>query len=488
MSFNNQAIMKILSMVILTVGLALVLPALFAFFVSEENEFKVFLGLSVFITSIGFFALNVARPADTYLKVRDSYLTVTLCWLTFALLGALPYLLSGITSSFIDAFFVSTASFTTTGATVLKLNVLPKSILLWQGICNWLGGLGLLVLVISIIPNLGIGGKNLAEAEVTSSTSDKVTNKLADSMQHLYIIYIALTLLEFLLLTLGPMDRFDSLLNTLSSISTSGLPSMYHPLSHYNSPYTEVIIASFSLVSSLNFALFYMLLQGDFKALIHNIEFRFFIGWIAICAALISANLYFAHTYDLYHSIRYGIFQTISMAATAGFTISGHLNWPSFSLVILMVLIFVGGCTFSTSGGIKVSRLLVFLKLIERGYQKRLHPRSVVAVKIGSKPIPAKKVSILTIFILLYAMFAIFGALILSLDGYNLSTTLSSSLSMLSNVGVGLDQVADGDFSIYSAPMRLVLCILMLAGRLELFTFLALFMPSFWYPSKYKDS
>ncbi|MGP1569839.1 MAG: TrkH family potassium uptake protein [Eubacteriales bacterium] len=487
MSFNNQAITKILSMVILTVGLALTIPALFAFFVYEHEEFKIFLGLSVFITSMGFFSINMVKPVDTFLKVRDSYLTVALCWLTFALLGALPYFLTGITSSFIDAFFVSTASFTTTGATVLKLNTLPKSILLWQGICNWLGGLGLLVLVISVIPTLGIGGKNLAEAEVTSSASEKVSGKLADSMQHLYIIYITLTITEFILLTLGPMNSFDALLNTLSSISTSGLPSMYHPLSHYNSPYTEVIIAIFSLISALNFALFYVFLQGDFKAFARNIEFKFFMLWIAICASLISGNLYFSHTYDLYHSIRYGIFQTISMASTAGFTISGHLNWPAFSLVILSALMFVGGCAFSTSGGIKISRLLVFLKLIERGYQKRLHPRSVVAIKIGRKPITAKKVSMLTIFILLYAMFIIIGALILSLDGHNLSTTLSSSISMLSNIGVGLDKVSGGDFSIYSPPMRLVLCILMLAGRLELFTFLALFMPSFWYPSKYKD-
>lgn len=487
MSFNNQAIAKILSMVILTVGLALIIPTIFAFFVSERKEFISFLILSIFITSIGFASINMVSPTNTLLKVRDSYLTVTLCWLTFSLLGSLPYIVTGIAPSFIDAFFVSTASFTTTGATVLKLSTLPKSILLWQGVCNWLGGLGVLVLVISIIPNLGIGGKNLAEAEVTSSSSDKVSNKLVDSMQHLYIIYVVLTIIEFILLVLGPMNYFDALINTLSSISTSGIPSMHHPLSHYNSPYTEVIIAIFSLISSLNFALLYLFLQGDFKAFVRNIEFKFFMFWIAVCAILISGNLYFSNTYDLYHSIRYGTFQTISMASTAGFSISGHLNWPSFSLVILMILIFVGGCTFSTCGGIKISRLLVFLKLIERGYQKRLHPRSVVAVKIGRAAIPAKKVSIMTIFILLYALFAILGALILSLDGYNLNTTLSSSISMLSNVGVGLDKVSGGDFSIYSPPMRFVLCILMLAGRLELFTFLAMFMPSFWYPSKYKD-
>ena len=191
-------------------------------------------------------------------------------------------------------------------------------------------------------------------------------------MQHLYIIYVVLTIIEFILLVLGPMNYFDALINTLSSISTSGIPSMHHPLSHYNSPYTEVIIAIFSLISSLNFALLYLFLQGDFKAFVRNIEFKFFMFWIAVCAILISGNLYFSNTYDLYHSIRYGIFQTISMASTAGFSISGHLNWPSFSLVILMILIFVGGCTFSTCGGIKISRLLVFLKLIERGYQKRM--------------------------------------------------------------------------------------------------------------------
>lgn len=487
MSFNIKAIAKVISILILTIGIAMSIPTVFAFFVNEKKEFEVFFSLCALFTFIGLAIKYLTRTYDMFLKIRDSYLTVTLCWLTFSVLGSFPYLLTGITDSVIDAFFVSTASFTTTGATVLNPDSLPRSLLLWQGVCNWLGGLGLLVLIISVIPALAIGGKNLAEAEVTSSPSDKVSSKLADSMKHLYFIYISLTIIEFVLLALGPMGKFDALINTLSCISTSGIASMHHPISHYDSFYTELVIAGFTFISSVNFTLYYLLIHGDFMAFYRNMEFRFFLFWIIIASTLVSVNLFFTNTYDLEHSIRYGALQTISMAGTAGFPIGSHLDWPNFSLVILVLGMFVGGCTFSTSGGLKISRFMVFLKLIERGYQKRLHPKSVVAVKIGRKPISAKKVSIITIFIMLYILFAMGGALILSLDGYNLTTSLSSSLAMLSNTGMGLDKVSTGDFSIYSPPMRLVLCFLMIAGRLELFTFLALFMPSFWFPSKFKD-
>lgn len=487
MTFNTKTIAKILSVITLIVGLAMLLPAGFAILMHETREFQVFMSLSLITCAISLFILYFARPKDTYLHIRDNYLTIALCWLVVSIIGALPYIFTNTTTSIIDAFFISTSSFTTTGATVLKLHTIPKSLMLWEGISNWLGGLGFLVFVISVIPALGVYSKSLSEAEVSIAPSEKVTKSFSESMRYLYSIYIFLTIVEFFLLVLGPMDSFDALINTLSSISTSGISSTYNSLVNYDSAYTEGVICGFSLISSINFSLYYLMLHGDFGAFLRNKEFRFYIILLLAASLLVSGNLFFSNTYDLLHSLRYGFFQTISIASTASFTIGSHISWPSFSLIILVAMMVVGGCSFSTSSGIKISRLLIFTKLIGRGYQKRLHPKSVVAVKITKKAVPAKKVSLITIFIILYILFALLGALILSLDGHSLATTLSTSFCMISNTGVGFDAVSDGDFSIYSAPMKAILCFLMLAGRLELFTILVLFMPSFWNPSKLKN-
>lgn len=487
MSFNNRAILRILSVITLTIGLAMVIPMLAALAYSEKQAFESFITISLVLVLIGATGMVIIKPKGGHLRIRDGYFIVSICWLVAACFGALPYMVTGVTASVTDALFVSISAFTTTGATVLKLDMIPKSVLLWQGVCNWLGGMGILVLIISIIPAMGIEGRTMMEAEVTGVSSEKVSNRLSDSSKELYLLYIVFTVIELLLLFIGPMDFFDALLNTLSSVSTSGMPSMHHALTHYNSLYVEFIISSFTFLTSISFTVYYFLLQRDFKAVFGNQELRGFLIMILTACVLVAGNLYLTGTYGFFNSIRYALFQVMSMATTAGVSLAGHGTWPAFSLAILGCIMLVGGCSFSTCGGIKVSRMQVMLKLVIRGYQKRLHPRSVVAVKLGDDVISAHKVSFITIFVLLYVIVALFGALLLSLQDLDLLTTMSSSLAMLSNIGIGMGQVSDGDFSVYGSAMRPVLCFLMLVGRLELFTFIVLFMPSFWNPNKYKN-
>lgn len=488
MSFNYRVIFKIVCTVPIIIGIAMLIPMITALYYNEWPEFKIFIILSVIMITVSSLLLRCLFYGTGSIRMRDGYLIVTLCGITASVLGALPYLASTQTSSVIDSLFESIASFTTTGSTLLDLDTIPKSILIWKSVCNWLGGLGILVLTISILPALGMEGKTLAQVEVPGQILGKITNRASDSAKYLYFIYIIFTLIEFGLLVVGPMNIFDAIINTLGSVSTSGLGSMNHAFSYYNSFYNEVIIVTFTLLTSVNFTLFFLIIHGNWKTVLTNIELRTFLLIILLGSFLVSSNLYLTKTYGFTESIRYGIFQVVSMATTSGFSIIGHADWPAFSIGILIVLMMIGGCSFSTSGSIKVLRFLVLLKLVARGFTRRIHPRSVVAVKVGGHSISALRVSYITVFIMVYFILLVVGSILLSLQNLDLATTLSSSIAMLSNVGIGLGDVATGNFSIYCRPLRLVLCFLMIAGRLELFTVITLFMPSFWNPDKYRNN
>jgi len=487
MSFNYRVIFKFVSVVPIIIGTAMFIPIATALYYGEGAQLKNFLILAATMILVSLILLYFLKPATIPIRMRDGYLIVTLCGITACILGALPYWTSGQTDSVIDSLFESIASFTTTGSTLFNLDTLPRSLLIWKGVCNWLGGLGILVLTISILPALGMEGKTLAQAEVPGQILGKVTNRTSDSARYLYILYLSFTIIEFILLALGPMDIFDAIINTMASVSTSGLGSMNHAFSHYNSFYNEAVIVIFTILSSINFTLYFLLLHGNWKTVLTNIELRAFFIIMILGSGFVALNLYFTKTYGLMESIRYGTFQVVSMATTSGFSMIGHTGWPSFSIVILIVLMLIGGCSYSTSSSIKVIRFLVLCKLVGRGFTRRIHPRSVVAVKIGGRSISALRVSYITVFVMLYFILIIVGSIILSLQNLDFITTLSSSVAMLSNVGYGLGDVATGNFSIYCRPLRLVLCFLMIAGRLELFTIITLFMPSFWNPDKYKN-
>lgn len=486
MNFNYRAVVKILSIIIMSLGISMIIPVFVALYFHETYEVIVFAFLGSISTGLAYTLKKHVYLRGSGLTTRDGYLIVSLCWLTASVLGSMPYVLSGVTPNFIDGFFEAVASFTTTGATILRLDEVPKSILVWKSLCNWLGGMGILILVISIIPAMDINAKPLADAEVPDSAIDKATNRISDSAKMLYIIYITFTSVEFLLLLAGPMNIFDAAINAMSSVSSSGLPSMRHSFTHYKSIYVEVIICTFSILASINFTLYYLIIRKNWRAAVKNMELRVFLCILAVASLLVTADLFLTGTYTLPKSIEYGFFHCISMGSTCGVSLTGHTTWPSFSLTVLFMLMLIGGCSFSTCGAIKVHRIIVLFKLVTRGFYRRIHPRSVVAVKIGGKAITAKKVSFITAFVLLYFIIILLSSAVLSLQGLDMLTTISSATAMLSNVGIGFGIVADGDFSVYARPLRMVLCFLMLCGRLEIFTFISLFMPSFWNPDKFK--
>jgi trk system potassium uptake protein TrkH len=416
------------------------------------------------------------------LSFREGYLVVTLCWLCASLFGAAPYLISGFTPSFIDAFFESVSAFTTTGSTVFDVEAMPGSLTLWKAVSHLLGGMGIIVFAVSIMPALGIGGQKMYKAESTGPTIDKVTSRISDTAKALYITYIAFGITEFALLSFSPMGVFDALIHTFGSISTSGLTNHYSGIGFYNSSYVELVISGFTILASVNFALYARAVHSNRKELLRDTELRAFFTIIFFACVFVSLALFFYGTYtSISDAFRYGCFQVISFATTTGQYITDYSVWPIFCQMVLLTLMFIGGCASSTAGSIKVVRVLVMLKLISREITEFLHPRSVTTVKLGGKTVSEETVSGITTFILTYIAIFFISNIVLSLENLDFITTISTSAAMLSNTGCALNSAGAflSDYSAFSGPLKLFLSFLMVIGRLELFTVLVLLSPAF---------
>ncbi|MCB6992317.1 TrkH family potassium uptake protein [bacterium 210820-DFI.6.37] len=482
-SLNYQLIIKILGVITLILGISMIPALACAWIYQEPDNFRALLISSAVTLLLGAAVAFFVRPAQSRFRAREGYLVVALCWIVASLLGALPYFLSDFTCSFIDGFFESTAGFTTTGCTAIGERIMPKSLMMWKAISHWLGGMGILVFVISILPALGINGQMIIRAEAPGPVLEKMTVRISDSAKILYLTYISLTALEFLLLWGSrSMTAFDALINTLGSISSGGLFAHPDGVAYYDSVYVEIVISVFTILAAVNFILYHYAVTRKWQYVLRDIELRAFVLIIAASVLLCTAALYLLGDYpSLGKALRDSFFQVVSVSTTSGYSSADYTLWPSICQAILFTLMFVGGCAASTSGSIKVIRILVLFKLVWRGVYKRIHPRSVVAVKLGGKAVPAPIVSAITVFILMYMGLFLFSCLVLSLQNLDLETTISTSAAMLSNTGIAFGKVgAMGNYAMFSDPLKLYLSLLMIIGRLELFTIVILFTKSFW--------
>lgn len=482
MSFNYKVIFRIIGIISVIIGLSMLLPLLVAYFYKEYGVAAAFLKSIAISLSAGLMFMFLFRTDSTALRIRDGYIIAAVCWLIASAFGAFPYLLSGAVPTYPDAFFESVSGFTTTGASIISdFSVMPRSIQLWRSFTHWLGAMGILILAISLLPALGIGGLRIASAEAPGPTVEKMSTKISDSARKLYILYVSFTLIEIVLLMLGGMELFDALVHAFSSIGTGGLSNYANGVAHFDSLYIEFIIIFFSAVASVNFVLYNHLLHGRWKEFIGDSELRAFLSILIGSSLLIALNLWLTGTYSPATSVQNSLFQATAFMSTSGYAIADYTLWPSFCQMILFCLMLIGGCSASACGSIKVIRIMIVLKLIVRGMYKRLHPNAVVPVKIGARTISAETVSKVTSFTIMYFTIFAVSSLIISLEGYDLLTTLSAVASSLSNTGLGMNLLGpNGNYSIFSLPARLYMAILMIAGRLELFTIIMLLSPSFW--------
>ena len=487
MVLNFRLIIRITAIVSVIISLAMIPALLVCLLYGEYSTAAAFVYSILPVFVIGTLTALKSRSTFPVIRIRDGLLIVALSWIISSLCGALPFFISGALPNPADAFFESASGFTTTGATVIPdVEILPKGILFWRSFTHWLGGMGILIFAIALLPSLGIGGFRIAEAESSGPTLDKLSPKISDTAKILYSLYIGMTIAETILLTAGGMNLFDALIHTFGSVGTGGFSNYNNSIAHFDSLYIEIIICIFMILASTNFNLYFFVIRGNLKKCLRDGELRAFLLIITGLTVIMTAVLYCFNTCDtVLEGIRLAFFQTVSIITTTVFATDDFNLWPATCMIVLLLLMFVGGCSGSTSGSVKVIRILISIKLIYRGIYKRLHPTAVVPVKLGGRNISSDKVSSVTSFIFLYTTVYLIAALVVSSDKVDLLTAASAAATCLGNVGPGFDQIGPmSDLSLFSDPVTVFLSFLMITGRLELFAVLLLLTPVFWNPDR----
>jgi len=423
------------------------------------------------------------RPEPRELSNREGTLIVVLAWVAAVLAGTLPFWFSPYFDGFTDAFFESMSGFTTTGATILSdIEGLPKSLLFWRSMTHWLGGMGIIVLGVAILPLIGAGGTVLYKAESSGAKSEKLKPRIAETASTLWKVYFSFTLLEYLALRLAGMTSFDAVCHAFSTMATGGFSTRALSIESFSSPLIEYIIIFFMLVSGLNFALHYrFLVKREFKVFTRDSESVAYFGIILVATAAITLTILYHTDFPFEQAFRMSAFQVVSVMTCTGFTSADFEQWVPFAQLLLLILMFIGGCAGSTAGGIKVSRIVLLRRVIVREFQRLPRPRGVFSVWSGGKAIPESTISSLLNLVYLFFIVNFCVSLILIASGSDIITAISATTTCMSNVGPGLGDVgATDNYGQFSALAKWTLSGAMLIGRLELYTALVIFSRSFW--------
>jgi len=440
------------------------------------------LGYSSVATILIGFILMLTTRGPVELKRRDGFAIVTLGWVFAAIFGALPYIFSGVITHPVSAVFETMSGLTTTGASVLTdLELLPKGILFWRAMTHLFGGMGVLVLCIAILPFLGVGGMQLYRAEVPGPGKDRLTPRIETTAKLLWGVYLLIGLMETLLLRFGGMTWFDAMCHTFATIATGGFSTRTASIGAYQSPYIESVIIVFMFLAGANFALHYRALRGKVGNYFHDPEFRFYLGaWLTACLGL--TLIVWRNTYPTFlHSLRAGFFQGTSIMTTTGFATEDFDVWPNGARLLLVLLMFIGGCAGSTGGGIKVVRIQVVLKSILKEVRLFMRPHVVFPVKFGEEKLDQGIVANIVAFFIIFILLFVAGSLAMCYFTPDIQTAASSVAATLGNIGPGLGAVGPTmTYSWIATPGKALLILFMLLGRLELYTVLMMFLPTFW--------
>ena len=437
------------------------------------------IGLVVFS---GLILILTFRSPGQEIRHREGMAVVTLGWVSAGFFGSLPYYMTGVLDRFIDCLFESFSGFTTTGASIMTdIEMLPQAILFWRDLTHWLGGMGIIVMTIAILPLLGVGGMQLFKAEAPGPVTDRLKPRIAETAKTLWKVYLVFTGAEVLLLHLGGMELFDSFCHTFGTLATGGFSTKSASIGHYQSAYFDTVITVFMLISGINFTLHYQALSGNIKAFYKNSELRFFLAIFLTASILITWSIWKSHVPSLGESVRLATFQTASILSTTGYTTTDFEQWPSFARIILLTLIFIGGSAGSTGGSIKVLRVMLLLKHSYRELRHLIHPRAVIPVKLQGRIVPDDVMfSVWGFFILFLALFIV-AALLLTIMGIDLTTSLTAVAASIGNIGPGLGSVGPTEnYAHLPQAAKAVLILCMLLGRLEVYTVFILFVPEFW--------
>ncbi len=421
------------------------------------------------------------RAKSGGITARDGFLIVGLSWIAMSLLGAIPFVLTGDIPNYVDALFETISGLTTTGATVVTApEAMSRGCMFWRVFTHWIGGMGILVFVLAVLPMSGNRSMHIMRAEVPGPTVGKLVPRIRKTASILYLLYIALTLVETVLLVAGGMSFYDALLHAFATAGTGGLSTRALSIGYYNSTYIDIVVGVFMLLFGINFSLYYLILLGNIRTALRNEELHWFLGIIAFAVITITIDLqrYYA---DFFPALRDAFFQVTSIITTTGFSNTDYNVWPEYSRAMLVALMFIGGCAGSTAGGLKVSRVMLLAKSCTIEVKKMLRPRCVEEVRLDGKPVDSQTVYNALTYFTFYILIMLLTALIISIDGFDFTTNFTAAISCLSNVGPGLSLIGPlGSFAIFSPLSKIVLMIGMLLGRLEIFPLLLLFVPFTW--------
>jgi len=477
---NYNMISYVLGSLLRIEGILMSIPMVLAFVYGESAAQKAFLITVVVCLALGTL-IRHKEPENKSIYGREGFVVVALSWIVMSLFGALPFYLSGAINGFINCFFETVSGFTTTGASILtEIEGLPMSILFWRSFTHWIGGMGILVFMLAILPMGDERSMYLMKAEAPGPMVSKLVPKVKSTAKLLYKIYIALTVIEMVLLLLGGMPLFDSVVNSFSTAGTGGFAILNSSIAGYNNAYYEYVITIFMLLFGVNFNLYYLMILRDFKSIWKNEELRYYVVIVVACIVLITGNIY--SMYPTFESaFRHAAFQVAAIVTTTGFATANFDLWPEFSKTLIFCLTILGACAGSTGGGIKVSRLIILLKLAYREIRHIVHPRSVNLIKLDGYKVEEDVVRGVTGYIVVYVLLLLGSFILISFDNYDFTTSLTSVVTCLGNVGPGFAMVGPVEnFSFFSGFSKLVLCFDMLVGRLEIFPIIMLFSPSIW--------
>ncbi len=477
---NYRVILNVLGTVIKFLGISMLAPLLVALYYYEPESIRIFAFSSILIFLTGLLLEKIFRTEFEELSNRESILIVAAGWLMAAAFGGIPFVLAGLSP--VDALFESMSGFTTTGSSILPdIEIYSKSILFWRSMTQWLGGMGIIVLVMAILPRIAVAGRQMFQSEATGPMKDKLKPRLKDTAQILWWVYIIFTVLEIGLLYFAGMTLYDATVHTFPTLSTGGFSTQNLSIAAYNNVNVELIILIFMFIGGANFNLFYRTIRVDWKALIKDREFQTYTFIILLSTLVIMLELWnWGET--LASSLRFASFQVVSIITTTGFASTDFAVWPESTKFILLLLMFVGGSAGSTGGALKVVRVILLMKYGAREIYRSIHPKMVRPIRLGETVIPEDVMQAILSFSILYILVFLGSSLVLSMLGLDFMTSLSASATTLGNVGPGLSALVGPMANFGSLPVigKLVLILNMWIGRLEVMTVLVLFVPSFW--------
>ena len=475
-------ILNIIGMLVIFLGICMIFPLFFGLYFKDQSIIPLVQSMGITIGSGSSLVICFRRTKVEHISHREGMAIVAIGWTAIGFFGAFPFYLGPEFSTFVDAFFESVSGFTTTGSSILtNIEAVSKGLLFWRSFIQWLGGMGIIVLSVAILPFLGVGGMQLYKAEVPSPVPDKLKPRIKDTATVLWKVYALITLAQVFLLMVGGMDFYDALCHAFTTMPTGGFSTQNTSIAHFDSVYFDTVIIIFMLLAGINFSLHYQFLRGKPLAFWRDSECRFFLGSVLILIVIVTFNIYGTVYETMGQAFRYGAFQVVSIVTTTGYATADYELWPSMSQLILLLCMFLGASAGSTGGGMKCLRVMLALKYCYKELFSLIHPRAVKHIKIGGVAVHEDVIRSVLGFMGLYVGLFAFSSVLIASMGVDLVTSVASVAATIGNIGPGLGMVGPTDnFAQMPYQGKWVLIWCMLLGRLEIYTVIILFVPEFW--------